>query len=227
MPTATTNQLWFNADDEADKNLSDSSRFSVCQRLIISAAPSQAPSVDTSTSPTFDVNSFPTRNPTRSPSIMNELPSSSPTSSTYTTSSILTSMDDSVSTTSGNSPNEYYLSETGRCTKISEFISTKEECAVAASILNLSDNTVQQITNEDRPFGCYFISSGTSNQLWFNADEESGKTVDDSSRKSVCRKSYMVDTTAETTGSSLGDNLSESSAALFSLTAAFSLLMYF
>merc|ERR1711879_812536 len=105
------------------------------------------PSVDISASPTLQVNSFPTRNPTKSPSILNELPTSSPTIWKFTTSSTLTSIEDSTSTTlsstqdafftTENAPNEYYLSEAGRCMKTSEFISTKEECALAASILNL------------------------------------------------------------------------------------------
>merc|ERR550517_328286 len=77
---------------------------------------------------------------------------------------------------------EYYLSETGHCVQKKDFITTLEQCEDGAIYLGLADTSVQSIRNEDRPYGCFYKSSASSNQLWLNKDDEAGKKLDDADR---------------------------------------------
>jgi hypothetical protein len=186
MATGTPNQLWFNADDEASKTITDNSRQSLCMRYIVSGEPSSIPSILPSSAPSVSI-TIPTMSPNVSPSRTptTSFPSTSPTtipSESPSSTPIQSTIDPTK---------QFYLSSNGRCDKRSEFIDTQDDCVLASFFVGLSDTTVEKITNEDRPFGCYYMATGTTNQLWFNADDEASKTITDNSRQSLCMR-YIV-----------------------------------
>merc|ERR1711933_690707 len=59
----------------------------------------------------------------------------------------------------------------------------------------LFDQTVESIENEDRPFGCFYKESASSNQLWLNRDDEAEKNLNDSQRRSVCKRPVTLSPT--------------------------------
>jgi len=85
---------------------------------------------------------------------------------------------------------QYYLA--AHCDQRSEFITSANECEQAAISLNLIDTSVESITNEDRPYGCFFKESGQSNQLWLNKDDDADRKLTDSLRQSVCKQLVSV-----------------------------------
>jgi len=87
--------------------------------------------------------------------------------------------------TSTPEPAEYSLSSVGRCLTLESVVVTLEECEAAADFLGLDDTTVEEITNVDRPFGCYFKDSAEDNKLWLNTHVNA--TLDNNSRRqSIC-----------------------------------------
>lgn len=100
-----------------------------------------------------------------------------------------------ISTTTFDPTIEYYLSATSHCDERSEFISKASECELASQYLGLFDQSVESIENEDRPFGCFYKESASSNQLWLNRDDEAEKNLNDSQRRSVCKRPVTLSPT--------------------------------
>jgi len=92
----------------------------------------------------------------------------------------------------------YYISSAGYCDSKSELIESESECENAALELGLSDVSVQVISNEDRPLGCYFKESAESNQLWLNTDDEGESNSDNTSRRSLCLRTQPATSTTST-----------------------------
>jgi len=80
----------------------------------------------------------------------------------------------------------FSLSAVSRCRSLTETVITLEECTQAAQMLQLDDITVQEISNVDRPYGCYFKSDAKQEdgKLWLNT-HFSIRDYDDS-RQSLC-----------------------------------------
>jgi len=102
------------------------------------------------------------------------------------------------STSSAMVSSTYYISSVGYCDSKSELIESESECENAALELGLSDVSVQVISNEDRPVGCYFKESAESNQLWLNTDDEGESNSDNTSRRSLCLRTQTVTPTTST-----------------------------
>jgi len=64
--------------------------------------------------------------------------------------------------------------------------------------LGLSDVTLQQISNVDRPFGCYFKDDAKQQdgKLWLNSHPEAPKQFDDTSRASLCHGDGAISVTS-------------------------------
>jgi len=102
------------------------------------------------------------------------------------------------STSSAMVSSTYYISSVGYCDSKSELIESESECENAALELGLSDVSVQVISNEDRPLGCYFKESAESNQLWLNTDDEGESNSDNTSRRSLCLRTQPATSTTST-----------------------------
>merc|ERR1719245_2109449 len=92
----------------------------------------------------------------------------------------------------------YYMSAVGYCDSKSELIESESGCEDAAVALGLLDLSVQVISNEDRPVGCYYKESADSNQLWLNTDDEGESDSDNTSRRSLCLRTQTVTSTTST-----------------------------
>jgi len=121
-----------------------------------------------------------------------------------TTQEISTSLESTSASTSISSTSSaivsttYYISSVGHCHRKSELIESESECENAAASLGLSDVSVQVISNEDRPVGCYFKESADSNQLWLNTDDEGESDSENTSRRSLCLRTQTVTSSTST-----------------------------
>jgi len=82
----------------------------------------------------------------------------------------------------------FSLSALSRCRTVNQTVLTSAECVQAAEMLQLSDLTVQEIENVERPYGCYFKADARQEdgKLWLNTHPESVKRDHDNSRQSLC-----------------------------------------
>jgi len=176
-------KLWFNVDTSGPTS-DDSIRSSIC---ILSTAYT---TVEASTTEETTLNEETTALSTEETEISTTQETTDEPETTIQNTEIIEPSEEIGETTSellttSEAP-RFSLSAVSRCRTLTETIITLEACTQAAQVLQLDDVTVQEISNADRPYGCYFKSDANQEdgKLWLNT-YLTVRDADDS-RRSLC-----------------------------------------
>jgi hypothetical protein len=185
-------KLWFNVDTSGPTS-DDLTRSSICMlstvHNTVDASTTEESTLVLSTTEESTLNEETTALSTQE----SEIPTTEETTNEPETSAeateIIEPSEEIGETTSELTTSEapgFSLSAVSRCRTLTETVITLEECTQAAQILQLDDITVQEISNVDRPYGCYFKSDAKQGdgKLWLNT-HFSIRDYDDS-RQSLC-----------------------------------------
>jgi len=183
--------LWFNVDTSGPSE--DKTRSSICilstVHNTVDASTTEESTLALSTTEESTLNEETTALSTQE----SEIPTTQETTNEPETSveatEIIEPSEEIGETTSELTTSEapgFSLSAVSRCRTLTETVITLEECTQAAQMLQLDDITVQEISNVDRPYGCYFKSDAKQGdgKLWLNT-HFSIRDYDDS-RQSLC-----------------------------------------